>query len=232
MRKCSSCGCENADDSKFCTNCGTDLKGQPSTKECPNCGRECDSASKFCTSCGATLDTNECIGKMCPFCGTENSAESKFCVKCGASIIGAETSTIIRTNSIVSQANGETNDFDKTSSLNKVAMILGIVSVASMIVCCCGLFGFLSIIPGVLAIIFSSIYMHKHNSSDGKAIAGLILGIIGVLISITLMVTLPDLMESIKEVIVEACSDGTLDDETCSIYRDQFPEWFNWLFIK
>lgn len=203
-------------------------------RKCSNCGFENTDDSNFCTNCGSALESNETVIKRCSFCGAENTPESKFCIKCGASIVDTETSVIFNSN--VSNKNDNFNNVQKSSTLNNVGMILGIISVASILVCCCGLFGFLSIIPGILAVVFSIIYMVKYNANDGKAIAGLILGIIGVILSIIIMIILPGILEGFeetaKEFIVESCANGSLDDETCGSYRELYPEWFQWLFIK
>ena len=58
MIKCPTCGLENPDDGKFCTNCGTPLTPPPSGENleavvyCMNCGAQLPPDSRFCTNCG------------------------------------------------------------------------------------------------------------------------------------------------------------------------------------
>jgi RNA polymerase subunit RPABC4/transcription elongation factor Spt4 len=47
--KCGKCGSEVPSDSKFCPECGQQLKG---SKKCPKCGRESPINAKFCPECG------------------------------------------------------------------------------------------------------------------------------------------------------------------------------------
>ncbi len=47
---CPSCGTENADGKKFCTECGTAL-----ALVCPSCGSPVDDGQKFCGECGTSL---------------------------------------------------------------------------------------------------------------------------------------------------------------------------------
>ncbi len=77
------------------------------------------------------------------------------------------------------------------SSIATASMILGIISVviSSFSFCCCVpaliiFFSSVSLICGILAIIFSSIC----KLQGGKAIAGLICGIIGILVSLAVII--------------------------------------------
>lgn len=49
MIKCSQCGAEVEDGSKFCAECGTPI---PQTKECPKCHAQLKPTAKFCAECG------------------------------------------------------------------------------------------------------------------------------------------------------------------------------------
>lgn len=57
MKKCSSCGYENDDNSKFCADCGSKLIEPP--KFCPECGTELSGIPKFCPECGFNLSIAE-----------------------------------------------------------------------------------------------------------------------------------------------------------------------------
>ncbi|OQR12161.1 zinc-ribbon domain-containing protein, partial [Ligilactobacillus salivarius] len=57
---CKNCGYLNAENTKFCENCGADLieakVPEPGkTKECKNCGYLNAENTKFCENCGADL---------------------------------------------------------------------------------------------------------------------------------------------------------------------------------
>ena len=51
--KCSNCGTENTDDSRFCEQCGTKLE---IIIKCPKCGKENPDGAKFCLGCGNKLE--------------------------------------------------------------------------------------------------------------------------------------------------------------------------------
>ncbi|MEM3018936.1 MAG: SPFH domain-containing protein [Candidatus Bathyarchaeia archaeon] len=58
MVPCPKCGASMPQGSKFCSNCGSPLTGQPlasqgiQTKNCPNCNQAVPAESKFCLHCG------------------------------------------------------------------------------------------------------------------------------------------------------------------------------------
>jgi hypothetical protein len=45
--RCGSCGSENLEGAKFCSECGT-----PCARLCPSCGQQLHPAAKFCAKCG------------------------------------------------------------------------------------------------------------------------------------------------------------------------------------
>jgi uncharacterized membrane protein YvbJ len=49
---CPKCGAENQQGTKFCSECGTKLGGNP---KCPACGADNEPGAKFCNDCGAKL---------------------------------------------------------------------------------------------------------------------------------------------------------------------------------
>ena len=63
MIKCATCGLENPDDGKFCTNCGTPLTPPSSGRNleavvyCTHCGAQLPPDSRFCTNCGTSSGT-------------------------------------------------------------------------------------------------------------------------------------------------------------------------------
>ena len=54
---CKRCGAGNADNNKYCINCGDELtkEYQPSKNICKSCGSENEPTNKFCTVCGEKL---------------------------------------------------------------------------------------------------------------------------------------------------------------------------------
>ena len=157
--------------------------------------------------------------KYCPYCGKENEENNKFCVGCGKSLDTQD-------GDVVEVVEAKTmNEQPKKSTLDLVGMILGIISVASLIVCCCGAFGFISILTGIAALIVSIISIVR-NGSNGKAIAGLVLGIIGIILSVVVFAALPTVIQEFQKQIVDGCNNGTLDSDVCEEYKEIFPDWF------
>ena len=52
MKKCPYCGAQNADDSRFCTECGKEF---PQGNVCPHCGASVNEGDTFCQNCGKKL---------------------------------------------------------------------------------------------------------------------------------------------------------------------------------
>lgn len=75
--KCSKCGAEIVDGSKFCTVCGSRVDGKI---VCPNCNTENQEGSTYCMACGKLLVNK----RVCFNCNTELSENSVFCPNCGA----------------------------------------------------------------------------------------------------------------------------------------------------
>lgn len=73
--KCTACGAELPEKSKFCPECGAKKIPQDSII-CPGCGSTV-SKSKFCPECGFSL-----VPK-CKNCNSEVTAGTKFCPECG-----------------------------------------------------------------------------------------------------------------------------------------------------
>lgn len=163
--------------------------------------------------------------KFCTKCGKENNDENKFCIGCGASFESNEQKEMTVDATVTNEVNNT-----KKSTLNLVGMILGIISVSLIVICCCGGFGYVSIIPGIVAVVLSSIYLKKYGN-DGKAIAGLILGICGIVLSVLAIIITPMFMEEFRRQLVEGCNNGQFDDEVCETYRQLFPEWFEIFYI-
>lgn len=58
--KCTNCGAEIAEDTKFCTSCGQpvgNVESAPSQPVCPQCGSALTPGAGFCSNCGYQLGT-------------------------------------------------------------------------------------------------------------------------------------------------------------------------------
>ncbi len=105
LKICKSCGAQNPEINKFCTNCSAKfvevekpaVQISTSKKVCSNCGAENSSNMKFCTNCGNSLDQLSTTTKpvmpkeevtidkiTCDKCGEKCDTNSKFCTNCGA----------------------------------------------------------------------------------------------------------------------------------------------------
>ncbi len=51
--RCPECNADNADNAKFCINCGAKLTAPPT--KCPHCGEDVTPGMRFCTNCGQAL---------------------------------------------------------------------------------------------------------------------------------------------------------------------------------
>lgn len=105
--------------------------------------------------------------------------------------------------------------FEKSQSKNMgwsvASMILGIASVVS------GGFGIAGLITGILAIVFAGISRKRLGYFNGKAVAGLILGIFGAVFGIVLMVVNSLMAEDFFERffnIIEDASESAGDIES------------------
>ncbi|NTV94417.1 MAG: zinc-ribbon domain-containing protein, partial [Thiobacillus sp.] len=69
MLKCSSCGAENPDESRFCTECGAAMAAaQAGEAKCAGCGATLAAGAKFCVACGHPVD-GAAGPAQCPACG-------------------------------------------------------------------------------------------------------------------------------------------------------------------
>jgi membrane protease subunit (stomatin/prohibitin family) len=86
--RCGNCGTLNAENAKFCSNCGQTLAPAPAPAgavvACPSCGTQNAATAKFCSNCGTSLDAPATV--RCPKCATESPAGTKFCPSCGTNL--------------------------------------------------------------------------------------------------------------------------------------------------
>ncbi len=159
--------------------------------------------------------------KFCQKCGRENQDDAKFCVGCGIQFDQEQNQ---ENDVFEAQYPKYEQPIKSKSSMGTVSMILGIISVGLLCLCCCCP---VSIITGPIAIITGIIYIVKNpTESKGKAIAGLVLGIVATVLSIILFISLPEIMESVRETALDTCFRYP-DSEECHTYKETFPFWFN-----
>lgn len=118
----------------------------------------------------------------CLICGKENEQDAKYCVDCGA---------------LLSQPNydqygGNTvqeKPYNPRVIYAKPAMILGIVSLASGVICCLGPLSIVvSIVCGLLALIFGILSI--KTDKQGQAVTGIVCGIIGLILGVLLVASI------------------------------------------
>ena len=164
-RYCIICKNEVPEDEEFCPNCGNKIKSKFENQVCPTCHKMNSPNNKYCINCGREL-----LGKVvmvsnkneCMICHHINKEDAEYCESCGT-ILSAIKNV---------QKPKENNKKD----YGKMALIMGIISLATGIYM---ITAFLAIVPGVLAIIYSSVSLKRGYR--GKNILGLIFGIIGLL---------------------------------------------------
>jgi hypothetical protein len=79
MARCPNDGTLAAAGTKFCPECGAQMK-QPESILCPKCGTDTKGA-KFCPECGTKIEAKP--AGVCANCGTDTKG-AKFCPECGA----------------------------------------------------------------------------------------------------------------------------------------------------
>jgi membrane protease subunit (stomatin/prohibitin family) len=78
MIACPKCNAQNAQGSKFCSNCGNQF---PQAAACPKCNTPAAPGAKFCANCGSPMAAAGAT--KCTNCGQDLEAGSKFCANCG-----------------------------------------------------------------------------------------------------------------------------------------------------
>lgn len=177
---CIVCKNEITTEDEFCPHCGNKIKNKYENQVCPTCHKINSPNNKYCINCGKEL-----LGKVvivsnkneCMICHHINKENTKYCESCGTILDGIK-------------------DIEKPSTIIKKdygnkAFTCGIISLATGLYMITAL---LAIIPGILAIIFSSISLKRGYR--GKNILGLIFGIIG-LLSVVIAIFIFDVSLSI-----------------------------------
>lgn len=202
---CKVCGKNNEEDAKYCCVCGAELE-ENDTLKCSNCGNVNPKGAVFCGKCGAkigatqTSEDHKDLGTVCKICGTENIVGTKFCSVCGSQLTSSYGNV-----STVSYSPKTDLMYTENSLADKLAttsMILGIISAAVNIFC---VLFVIAILAGIASVILAIIALVKKTSLRGKAIAGLVLGIVGFIIGAMILAWVavymsdPDYWNSILE---------------------------------
>lgn len=154
--------------------------------KCNKCGLENAENAKFCAYCGEKIESTS-QGKKCEICGNENEAEAKYCAVCGSQLSQRQyTYTETYDNNPVNTYTVKEDRFGTTS------MVVGIISIATTILCC--LFP-LGLIGGLTSVIMGIISL-KNTKNSGKAIAGIICGALAFVISLWMLISLISLMDN------------------------------------
>ena len=172
--------------------------------------------------------------KYCPKCGNINGDKAKFCYSCGHPFPEETIKEDSNTETVVEQEKGspyykvENNKtfiepvINTKATLDKVSMILGIISLALLGMCCFPI----SIVVAPIAIITGIVSLcNKKNIDNKKAVLGIVFGGIALLLSIILFAILPSVIEVYKEYARNICNSSPNSDE-CQIFKKNFPGWF------
>jgi membrane protease subunit (stomatin/prohibitin family) len=95
--RCGACGTLNAENARFCSNCGQALQAPApapagAVLTCGNCGTRNAATAKFCSSCGQALQAAAAPAPTvvaCPKCGTQSPTGTRFCPNCGTNLEAA-----------------------------------------------------------------------------------------------------------------------------------------------
>lgn len=168
--------------------------------KCNNCGTE-QGNNVYCESCGVKLENPK---KFCHNCGKELEGNVLFCPQCGVKV---ESSSPIE----------QYNIGENPSTLNTVALVLGIISIVLSCTCC---LSFLSLVIAPIGVILGIVFLVKHKEQEkGKAIAGLILSLIAFFIALFIVVLIPESLEEMKEFC-----ELNPDNETCRMLEESLKQ--------
>jgi predicted nucleic acid-binding Zn ribbon protein len=97
MLKCTACGTDNPEASKFCTGCGAALgRAVPAgIVTCAACGAAVPADAQFCVACGQPVAVPAAAGPThCTACGAASEPGSVFCTRCGQSLAGTSPASV------------------------------------------------------------------------------------------------------------------------------------------
>jgi uncharacterized membrane protein HdeD (DUF308 family) len=132
----------------------------------------------------------------CPECGTPNNDEDLFCSECGAILTETQREAPADAGRISAAYDPTPSAPIISDSRAKVAFILGIISLGSVLITCLPLFGLLGCfgpVVGISAIVLGSIAKRDIRARGGReadwkqAHWGVILGIAGIVLYVVLL---------------------------------------------
>lgn len=165
--------------------------------KCNKCGLENIENAKFCAHCGEKIESAN-DSKKCVICGNQNEEDAKYCAVCGSQLSQSQKNY------------SYTPVYDavepvKEDKFGTTSMVVGIVSIATTVLCCMFPLG---IIGGAVSTIMGIVSLVKTKSS-GKAVAGIACGavafVIGLFIAIYLIAVMndPEFMAMLEEMLRE-----------------------------
>jgi hypothetical protein len=122
--QCPKCGAEFAIGTKFCQNCGCNLKAEViENPTCPKCHKTFPTGTKFCDTDGSKLVSPDKLIPQCVKCGKAYTDGTKFCPNDGGRVVlealrPPKPPTIIDIDPMPS----------KTGTLGKIALVAAILA--------------------------------------------------------------------------------------------------------
>lgn len=122
------------------------------------------------------------MAKFCKSCGQEIENGNYFCINCGARVDG-DNSTSNNQNGFNSNtptySQNVSNNQSQVNQTNGWSITGFIISIAGIILCCCGPIIAVGLILSIIGVVKSN---SMNNSGKGLGIAGIIISVIGLLL--------------------------------------------------
>lgn len=119
------------------------------------------------------------MAKFCKSCGQEIENGNYFCINCGARVDG-DNSTSNNQNGFNSNtptySQNVSNNQSQVNQTNGWSITGFILSIAGIILCCCGPISVAGLILSIIGVVKSN---SMNNSGKGLGIAGIVISVIG-----------------------------------------------------
>ena len=118
------------------------------------------------------------MAKFCKSCGQEIENGNYFCINCGARVDGdnSTTSAVSNQNSTQNYNQNVNNNQGQVNQTNGWSITGFILSIAGIILCCCGPISVAGLILSIIGVVKSN---SMNNSGKGLGIAGIVISVIG-----------------------------------------------------